>query len=172
MNERKHTIETDFYHKDLRCVVIMGTVGTRCGYVGVHKDSVLYGKDYNETIPIKIKELRGQPVGKRNSIDLFSMALKDEDENINIGYYFDVHGGLTYSGKGDYPVKSDLWWFGYDCAHAGDAKDLSKLTDKEKEFELKFSMPNNEIHRTLEYCVDECKSLANQIEVLENTLNL
>lgn len=35
---------------------------------------------------------------------------------------FDVHGGLTYSGEGEF-IKSDgpaLWWIGIDFAHAGD----------------------------------------------------
>jgi len=45
----------------------------------------------------------------------------------------DCHGGLTYSGGGtgsEYPVKSDLWWFGFDCNHCYDGRDI-KLAIKE-----------------------------------------
>jgi hypothetical protein len=33
----------------------------------------------------------------------------------------DVHGGLSFSGYGDeIGLAEDLWWFGFDCGHAGD----------------------------------------------------
>lgn len=34
----------------------------------------------------------------------------------------DVHGGLTFSGNAerDCLAGTDLWWFGFDCAHLGD----------------------------------------------------
>lgn len=64
----------------------------------------------------------------------------------------DVHGGLTF-GKANpkYPVESDLFWFGYDCAHAGDLVPGLGYSDSEDE------------ERTLEYCIDECESLAKQL---------
>lgn len=61
----------------------------------------------------------------------------------------DVHGGLTYSAKGEYPVESDLWWLGFDCAHAGDFEGGSCL---------------GKPLRTLEYVVQECESLAKQLQ--------
>lgn len=32
----------------------------------------------------------------------------------------DVHGGLTFSGHRDEHGGEDIWWLGFDCAHAGD----------------------------------------------------
>lgn len=42
-----------------------------------------------------------------------------------------VHGGITYCGnRGGYPLEnSDLWWLGFDCAHHGDARDLSLMDE-------------------------------------------
>lgn len=124
-----YTVEKDFEHAGLRCVVIMTEMGHRCGYVGVPESHQLYGVGYN-------------------SPDV----------------YFNVHGGVTYTGGGKgskYPVESDLWWFGYDCNHAGDGKDLSVVSDALREIKIRF--PTYGIIRTTEYCIDECKSLAEQL---------
>jgi len=62
------------------------TTGTLCGYVGIPKGHVFWGIGYE---------------GHNEEVD----AIAD-----------DIHGGLTYSDKGD-----DGWWyFGFDTAHAGD----------------------------------------------------
>lgn len=60
---------------------------------------------------------------------------------------FSVHGGITFSGYLT-SLNNDLYWFGFDCAHSNDKSHWN---------------PNG-IERTLEYCVEECESLAQQIE--------
>lgn len=63
--------------------------------------------------------------------------------------HIDVHGSLTYSdNSSEYPIKnSGLWWFGFDCAHYND-----------------MTLWNSSgVHRSLEFCVAECESLALQI---------
>jgi hypothetical protein len=72
----------------------------------------------------------------------------------------DVHGGLTYAdGNRNYPAPSDgLWWFGYDCAHLGDAP-----APGSKMAAYRSAGFEDEVHRTLEYCVSECESLAKQL---------
>ena len=164
-------IEIDDTYKDLRYVVLMTRMGHRCGYVGVSNESILYGKNYQNDIPIRIGDMLNQPVGKRGVLNLLSMLGKDEDDNINIGCFFNVHGGITYSGSGedDYPVPSSLWWFGYDCGHAGDGRDLSVLDDEEREIFSRSIFPGDVI-RTKEYCIEECKSLIDQIKKLEEIL--
>ena len=81
----------------------------------------------------------------------------------------DVHGGLTYAGsERDYPAPSDgLWWLGYDCAHLGDAQDpelmsgkYKKMYDKGLHREISFE---GDTVKTLEYCINECESLAKQL---------
>ena len=71
---------------------------------------------------------------------------------------FDVHGSLTYAAEDDaYPVAdSGLWWFGYDCGHSGDAPEPGSLM-------AKYRVSSDAVLRTLDYCVAECESLAQQI---------
>lgn len=58
-----------------------------------------------------------------------------------------AHGGLTYAGDSStsYPIPTDkpVWWFGFDCAHAGD---------------------NEPGGRSLDYCIAQCESIAHQLE--------
>ena len=68
-----------------------------------------------------------------------------------------VHGGLTFAepdehcGKGE----DDAWWLGFDCAHLGDAQDLT-LPHEVK-------MPHfGSVVRTQEYVESECRSLCEQ----------
>ena len=105
----------------------------------------------------------------------------DEDERIRIEAYFQCHGGITYAGGGehsDYPIESDLWWFGFDCAHYGDADDLDRAIDlfpsRKDMYLLKKRVtsryPIDEaVIRTEEYVTDECKKLAEQLKEFEES---
>lgn len=65
-----------------------------------------------------------------------------------IDHYVDVHGGLTFSGNLPTTlIPEDLYWFGYDCAHSCDRTRYN---------------PRG-IARTLEFCVENCESLASQL---------
>jgi hypothetical protein len=124
-------VENDFEHNGLRCVAIFTSMGHRCGYVGVSASHPLYGKDYSDKCSIlKKSDIENQEIGKRGIIPL--MCMDTESENISPECYFDVHGGITYAGGGEnskYPVESNLWWFGFDCAHCGDAHDIMKAVE-------------------------------------------
>ena len=77
---------------------------------------------------------------------------KDYD-NINVR----VHGGLTYAAPNNPGVvedKSGSYWFGFDCAHAGDG-------DIERPSYL--PGPSRGEAKTLEFVVAECESLAAQL---------
>jgi len=163
-----YKVEKVWKSHGLKCVVIMTDKGHRCGYVGVDKNHLLFEINHYDKIPSKLKakweEVQKGDIGKRGAISV--LCCDPNDPHVEI--LFDVHGGITYSGNGrknDYPIKSDLWWFGYDCAHAGDAKDLSVMSDILKEIELKF--PSEGVLRTLEYCVEECESLAKQLKEVD-----
>ena len=129
MNYKNH-VENDWTTKaGLRAICILTGMGHRCGYVGIPKGHPLYGVDHHED----------------------SDALREAEERI--GNDFDVHGGITYSGGGNgYPVDGDEWWFGFDCAHAGDATGSSLFP--------------GDILRTQEYVESECESLAEQLAVI------
>lgn len=87
---------------------------------------------------------------------------------------FSCHGGLTYSGGGEnssYPISSDLWWFGFDCAHCADEPDwnstLKAFPEQYKQI-YQQKMIGKMFHsegkiRTTEYVENECKALAEQL---------
>lgn len=167
-----YKIESDFFFEGLRCVVIFTSMGHRCGYVGIDATHPLYRADYGEEISILRKsDIENESIGKRGIIPVICM---DKNlEYVRPDCYFDVHGGITYSGGNkEYPVVSDLWWFGFDCAHYGDGKDYDKLREYElidvktiDSLEEKYSRYRNykEIIRSKEYVEDECRNLAKQL---------
>jgi len=158
-------VEKDWMHEGIRCVVIMMEMGYRCGYIGIDKTHCLYGVGYGERADVLqkyIDNLKESDVEKRGVVDVFCW----DGEEVYPSILFNVHGGITYSGKGDYLVKSDLWWFGYDCNHLGDAKDLSEIKDQAI-MEMEARCGFGGVVRTLEYCISECESLANQISAVE-----
>lgn len=145
-----YVVETEFTHRGLRCVVVMQGYAHRCGYVGVPASHELYGIQYFDSCPTG---------------GIIDGVLK-------------CHGGITYSdgGKGsEYPVKSDLWWFGFDCAHAGDApdyKNAKELFNNDLEtLQLLIQLEKcawvveNQLGtiKTLGYVCDECRKLADQL---------
>jgi hypothetical protein len=79
----------------LRAMVLMhDALGHRCGYVGIPDSHPLHGVSYLHKHA--------------------SLGMKPEEK-------FDVHGGLTFSGTLKSGNDPRLWWYGFDCAHAGDA---------------------------------------------------
>jgi hypothetical protein len=145
-------IEKDWATKaGLRAACLFVNDSHRCGYVGVPKGHPLFGVEYNESTPLladAMKRAKGEPLGKRGMISLLCCE-PGEDGSAKPEIVFDVHGSLTFSGGGDkYPVvDSGLWWFGFDCAHLGDA---TKYLD-------------DGLFRSLDYVERECESLAAQI---------
>ena len=137
-----YVVEKIFDHKGLKCVVIFISGGWRCGYVGVPKSHKFYGKDY--------------------------MEIEKQME------YGDCHGGITFSSRNvdeKYPIDSDLWWFGFDCAHYRDGKDLDLAIEvfphmAENICKIKVvddMFPTYDEVRSCEYVADNCISLANQL---------
>lgn len=108
--------------------------------------------------------------------DTHSLYGKDYDE---YEVDFDCHGGITYAGGGkqsEYPIKSDLWWFGFDCLHCDDSKDYETAKrlfadDKEilkqlalcEQLDYQFQTYDGKSVRTLEYVTNECEKLAEQL---------
>jgi hypothetical protein len=77
-----------------QCLIRNGACGVLCGYVGVDSSHPLYGK-----------KMRGWDDEETNEDDPFGDLM--------------VHGGVTFADR--WPeISSDLWFIGFDCAHAGD----------------------------------------------------
>lgn len=80
----------------------------------------------------------------------------------------DVHGGLTYSRD----EEDGLRWYGYDCAHLGDARDVNLMDAEHKEIFEKYHFDFNDgtdTVKSLDYCIEQCESLATQLKQLEVT---
>ena len=124
-----HTVEKEWEAFGLACVVLMTSMGHRCGYVGVPNGHRLYKIGYDDA--------------------------KRAD-----GEWIDVHGGLTFAGEDKgYPSEkpNTLWWFGYDCAHLGDAPDPAINPSYAR---LRLFREEGDTIRSLDYCVTECERLA------------
>lgn len=177
-NNDRYIVEREFEHAGYKCVVVFQSMGHRCGYVGIPSTHSLYGKGYSDYLDIKKEDIGDREVS--GIIPLFCACL-DNDERIQIDAYFQCHGGITYSGGGkssEYPIESDLWWFGFDCAHYGDGKDFELAYEKfpdwrmaigrMMELERMFSgAGDGDVLRTEEYVMDECKHLAEQLKEFE-----
>lgn len=86
------------------------------GYVGIPPTHLLHGKHYNEYMPDGITLPEDEPIGKRNIITVFCGI---DSNHPKIDGYFNVHGGITYTGT----MKDDtnnMWWIGFDCHHYED----------------------------------------------------
>jgi len=143
-------------------IVEYNAMGHRCGYVEIPSGHPLFKKGYTDTIKIpKSFDVDKEKIGKRGVMALFCMRAKMDKKNISLDLLFDVHGGLTFSdfykefGKG--------WWLGFDCGHAGDAKDITIMTKECKKWFKDSPLCSDGIVRTGKYVETECKRLINQI---------
>ena len=142
----------------LPCLMVRGPGGHWCGYVGVNPGHPWHGTDYN------------------------GMGWDDEDAPEQ---KVSVHGGLTYSGACQEtkdettgvchkpgPGETDnVWWFGFDCAHAGDyspsmAEYLPKNLTRYDGVDDNPPWPA-ETYKTVNYVRDEITSLAKQLQEVE-----
>lgn len=130
----------------------------RCGYVGIPKEHVLHGVDYGEQAPCIEQDIAQKAIlGKKSAFIALCATVRSDGEGLvrrAPEIIFDVHGGITYSGGDSYPVESDgLFWYGFDCLHAGDGQ-IDRNPD---------SFPLEGDVRSLEYVALECERLAEQL---------
>jgi len=113
------------------CLIVRNHLGALCGYAGVAPGHPLHGFNYDDA-------------------DL------------------DVHGGLTYADRcqpttdeahgichvPEPGTPHDVWWFGFDCAHSGDA--VPGMPNLSRELD-------NGEYRDVGYVADQVTSLAAQL---------
>lgn len=121
---------------DLDCMIVRGRAGALCGYVGVPPEHPSHGNNYWH------------------------------DEG---GPSVDVHGGLTYADLcsdivchvPEHGRPGDVWWFGFDCAHAYDF--IPALT----KYRLPTELPDD-VYKDIAYVKAEVTSLAKQLAAIHN----
>lgn len=142
--------------------VILEVHGHNNGYVALPESHPLFGVGYDAsaaclTFPAE------EPIGKRGIVPLMLSGGAPRPDVV-----FDVHGGLTFAGSqlAHVPVLEDekLWWYGFDCAHYGDADSPEYLAaQREKYPDMPFMWQADGVYRTVEYVAAECESLAQQL---------
>lgn len=80
----------------------------------------------------------------------------------------DCHGGLTYSRQSLFSQETvkNVWWIGFDCGHCFDKRDFEKCKKYYGEDiyqEIYSMLPSNGEIKTLDFCIQECKSIVDQI---------
>lgn len=156
------------YHESqsgYRCAVIITELGHRCGYVGIPHTHFLHGCEYNmkhSGLWPYAETIYYEPVD-RDKISI--IALFCDPSPIEPEIIFRVHGGITFSSADpEYPVpNNNLWWFGFDCAHAGDAPIPERVPPELRAFRI----GGGEV-RSLDYCMNECNGLARQLYGAQN----
>jgi hypothetical protein len=134
------------------CLIKRNRMGALCGYVGVPEGHPWHGSGYSP--------------GYSTEGEL-SPALRLLDE-------VEIHGGLTYAdscqeGPEDKTIchvpapgePEPLWWFGFDCAHAGDVSPGLREVYAEAGI-VRSASPFGETYRDVAYVKAECASLAQQ----------
>lgn len=144
---KSYIIEKEWINNGLKCIAVFQMGGYRCGYVEVPQTHPLFGKYYTNYI--------------------------NNSTNVEIKDFFEVHGGITFSGESSEQSANHNWYFGFDCAHWNDIPDLNlaeKYFPEEKSLysALKSTLINtnqkeNETIKTLDYVVKQCEILAKQL---------
>lgn len=168
-----HTVEFDFISKEgLRCVGLALTRGHRCGYVAVPEGHVLYGVRYDDTLPEAVafvteELMKDADISHRGVMPWVTAALSGNINRLDV--VIDVHGSLTFSEPSDehnYPAPSTekVWWFGFNCSHAGDGKDFSIVDERTREmYESSQFLFSEGTIRSTEYVKQHCRLLARQL---------
>lgn len=120
----REPVRAEWWRDGLHCLALRHPrLGTLCGYVGVPQSHPLYGLGYDHRLAIDdaLHNLADPDISSRHVgvVDMFLEAARDPDGTVRLSLAFSAHGGLTFAG--DIPEgRHDLWYFGFDCAHAGD----------------------------------------------------
>ena len=138
----RYVVEETFEYLDYECKVIFRDLGHRCGYIKIPKDHPFYDKGYDYC-------------------DRFVQC----------------HGGLTYANK--YLCDEDCEdgeWLGFDCAHCDDRLDIEASKNyfpgahSNRWYEMLERLNDCGIVRTKEFCEEELKRLALQLETARNII--
>lgn len=119
-------VERAWTHAGLDCIVVLQSLGHRCGYVRVPNGHPWHGKAYNDLVPGPIDLDAERSMDDVDILALFAAGISDNLDAFaaTVSGRVAVHGGVTFGD--DWRPKGGPrgWWFGFDCAHAGDTPDV------------------------------------------------
>lgn len=131
--------EAHFEYGGRDCIVVFQYEGFRCGYVSLKKSEEVF-REY---------EILGE---RRKEIDYGAFNVS-------------CHGGLTYGGGLIQELSPTAeWYVGFDCSHFCDGNDFKTAKFYGlKPYPLSWFYNPNGIVLSLEQCIQECKSIADQL---------
>jgi len=125
----------EWRYDGLPCLIVRSNGGgALCGYVGVPASHPWYGRGYD-----------------------------------GIDCDVEVHGGLTYSDRCAGHIchvpkpgeSDDVWWLGFDCAHAYDIRPAHDALNKR--YDIQPQRFGGDVYRDIDYVRGEVESLARQV---------
>lgn len=155
----------DFEAHGYDCAILRTTkLKHLCGYVGVTKTHPWYRLSYNKPVhaPERLlnRTVSGDTVGYINLLVASHGEIKKGIAPISL--LVDCHCGLTYSDHGgNLGLDDDRWWFGFDCAHAGDFTPGSFMPGRDR------SPFDGETYRDIEYVKRITEKVAEQLRAVE-----
>ncbi|MGF6877347.1 hypothetical protein [Paraburkholderia sp. MM5477-R1] len=162
--------EAAFIANGLQCFMMRNDMQVWCGYVGVPASHVLYELDRLDLVPFP-ETWRDRHVlpDEQGIVNVFLSMFRDARNEIPeshapLAMVLSAHGGLSFSGRlSSWP---DLWFFGFDCGHAGDySPGLHQVLLGSGYLQRgpDFAGPLFSTYRTFDYVQSEVISLSDQI---------
>lgn len=126
-------------------------LGHLCGYVAVAPEHPWHGLDYRARVLVPDRS-QVEIARDGGPIALICEVLHEDDGRMGLDVLVRVHGGLTFADQfHDQSADDPRWWFGFDCAHAGDLTPASPAS-------LRLG-----VYRDWEYVKAQCARLAAQL---------
>lgn len=167
----------------LPCLIVRGPAGALCGYVGVAPSHPFHGLSY-DGLPkavhdAQMEDFRARMLARKTFSEIGEIAAGlERQEPDAVGQMvgeIEVHGGLTYSDKCTGKIchvpepgeSDDVWWFGFDCAHAGDyLPAFERRDDPVLGLGCKTGWGGVIEYRDIPYVQAECATLAKQLAAI------
>ncbi len=138
----RYVVEETFEYLGYECKIIFRDWGGRCGYIKIPKDHPFYNESYDFC-----------------------------------NQFVDCHGSLTYAGilLND-EESTNGSWVGFDCGHCDDGLDIEAskkyFPDVHSDgwYETWNRLNEGSVVRTKEFCEEELKRLALQLETARNVI--
>ena len=178
----------EWTHAGLPCLALRNkTFGGWCGYAAVPPGHPLHGVGYHDESPALVDALERLKQRRLDVADVTfarGIALLTGEVAASPDLVIDVHGGLTYADRCQGNIchvpkpgePDDVWWFGFDCGHAGDFAPAIDATLRtigardETPYDHAAAIAAQdwhvEVYRTLDYVQAETNKLADQLAAI------